>query len=147
MQRRSKKSSHGTNPRKRRSLKLCSVDFSSPNSITIPAYLMSEANNTDHWIKKRKRKKELQRAIQYIWRLSSISNIKIPVLIKFTRIAPRSLDYDNLVISFKAARDTVADILIPGLAPGRADDSDQIEFEYSQEKHSSYGLRIDAREL
>jgi hypothetical protein len=68
-------------------------------------------------------------------------------MITFTRLAPRTLDYDNLVAAFKGARDTVADILIPGLAPGRADDSDQIEFEYGQEKHPAYGLRIDVTEL
>ena len=99
-----------------------------------------------HWTKKHARKKEMQREIRYIWKASPIRLVMLPIAITLTRMAPRTLDFDNLVAAFKWARDTVADLLIPGLAPGRADDSDQIEFIYKQEKSTKYGIRIDATE-
>lgn len=135
-----------SNQRKLFSSKLCSIDCKSARSITIPIRLMSEANLQQHWTKKHARKKEMQREIRYIWKASPIRLVMLPIAITLTRMAPRTLDFDNLVAAFKWARDTVADLLIPGLAPGRADDSDQIEFIYKQEKSTKYGIRIDATE-
>jgi len=58
----------------------------------------------------------------------------LPCKATMVRIAPRFLDTDNLYASFKGIRDTVADWLIPGLAPGRADGSKDIEWAYEQRK-------------
>lgn len=148
IQKQKSENSSGNARRKKLSYsKLCSIDCKAARSVTIPVRLISEANNTDHWTKKNKRKKEIQRVIRQVWGIAPIRNTKLPVLITLTRLAPRTLDYDNLVAAFKWARDTIADILIPGLAPGRADDSDQIEFDYKQEKNPEYGIKIDATEL
>ena len=116
------------------------------NIITIPIRLISEANTHDHWTKKHKRKKVIQSAIHYYWKNARIRNVRLPVDIYLIRVAPRTFDYDNLVTALKSTRDTISDLLIPGLAPGRADDSPEISFTYGQEKSKSYALRIEIRE-
>lgn len=62
-----------------------------------------------------------------------------------TRIAPRKLDdEDNLRTALKSAKDAVADILHPGLAPGRADGLGDIEWKFEQVRGNvrEYGLGI-----
>lgn len=54
----------------------------------------------------------------------------------------RPLDYDNLVHAFKNARDAIADFLIPGLAPGQADSTPGLSFQYQQEKSKEYYIEI-----
>jgi hypothetical protein len=44
----------------------------------------------------------------------------------------RRLGSDNLVGGCKAVRDAVADVLIPGLAPGRADDDSRLFWAWNQ---------------
>lgn len=109
----------------------------------IPIRLYSEANRHDHWTKKLKRKKIQQMLIKFNWKKVDKRHIKLPVAIKLIRQGPRKLDDDNLVTAFKWIRDTIADLLIPGLAYGRADDSDQISFSYGQEKSKKYGIAIE----
>lgn len=59
----------------------------------------------------------------------------LPCKVTLTRIAPRLLDTgDNLPMAFKKSRDVIADMLIPGLQPGRADDDPRIEWSYDQKK-------------
>lgn len=60
--------------------------------------------------------------------------IILPATITFTRIAPRTLDEDNHLSAFKHLRDSVADILIPGLKPGRADGDKRLTWRYVQER-------------
>lgn len=98
----------------------------------LPIKVISEANQCEHWRLKHARKKKQQAAIQVFWNTSSIF-VSLPCHIKLTRIAPRSLDSDNLVSSFKFIRDKLADMIKPGLKPGQADSKDFI-FEYDQKK-------------
>jgi hypothetical protein len=67
----------------------------------------------------------------------------LPVDIKLTRVGKRTMDYDNLVTSLKSARDAVADLLVPGLKPGRADNNPGLKFFYFQENGKEYGLKIE----
>ena len=61
--------------------------------------------------------------------------IGLPCTVILTRISPRCLDADdNLRVSMKWIKDAVADYLIPGKQPGRADDSKEIKWEYRQTK-------------
>lgn len=128
------------------SLNQCSSSSNNSITITIPVRIYSEANIQQHWAIKHRRKKIIQKAIRYIWNSCSIRNVKLPVTITLTRLAPRTLDDDNLVASFKSARDVVADLLIPGLAPGRADDNPKIKFLYDQMKSKEYSFKIQAQE-
>jgi len=68
--------------------------------------------------------------------------ITLPCKIVLTRVSPRSLDTDNLPCAFKWIRDAIADLIIPGLAPGRADGDELIEWVYEQEKQSQRCTKI-----
>ena len=73
------------------------------------------------------------------------SHITPPCRVTLTRIAPRDLDeHDNLPAAFKTIIDAIADRLVPGLAPGRADGDKRITWEFAQRKGSpkTYALEI-----
>ncbi len=104
-------------------------------------HLRSEGNIHEHWSKPRNRRLIQNKLIDQHWMALGL-DIKLPVLITLTRMAPRTLDDDNLVTAFKSIRDKVADLIIPGLKPGRADNMPGIKFEYSQEKNKVYQVKI-----
>lgn len=107
------KSSHGPN--------MCEFE--------LPMKIQSEMNKMGHWAHAYQRKKKQQRWVKYI-----MPDIKFegPYVVTLERFASRFFDDDNLRAAFKYVRDAVADKLIPGLAPGRADD--KIEWKYKQVK-------------
>ncbi|MDC7243634.1 MAG: hypothetical protein PQJ44_06835 [Sphaerochaetaceae bacterium] len=109
-------------------------------NIKIPMHLVSEANIQEHWTKKHRRKKKLQLLLLAYW---PKNNIELPCTVSLTRIAPRTLDSDNLQFSFKYVRDFIADQLIPGKSAGRADDDDRIFWEYDQKKGKPKEYAID----
>lgn len=98
--------------------------------LELPIETISEANTKEHWARKARRVKMQRsdthnfcRATQGALKLVPESKLKIQLI----RLAPKKLDSDNLVSSFKAIRDGVADWL-------KIDDgSDRIEWLYSQE--------------
>ena len=110
--------------------------------IKIPIRLVSEANISDHWTKKHKRKQKVR--ILLLSYLPDLSNCHLPCKVVLTRIAPRKLDDDNLRTAFKFVRDVLADKLIPGKAAGRADDDERIEWCYEQLKGNpkEYAIKI-----
>lgn len=65
----------------------------------------------------------------------------LPCNVRLTRIG-RRLDDDNLRGALKYIRDAIAELLVPGLAIGRADDDERINWEYNQEK-GKVGVRIE----
>ena len=109
--------------------------------IYAPIRIKSEANLHEHWRSAHSRRKK--NLITLAWYMPKVLP-PLPCKITFIRIAPRSLDTDNLLFSLKAIRDYVADKFIPGLKPGRADNSKDLMFDYGQEKGrpKEYGLRI-----
>jgi hypothetical protein len=48
-------------------------------------------------------------------------------------VGSRYLDDDNLISAFKTVRDTIADWLTPGLAPGQADNNKGLTWHCQQE--------------
>lgn len=116
----------------------------------VPIRIHSELNMSHHWSKKYKRKKAIQNAIRYYWRMHVNRALKLPVLVSLTRVAPRSLDYDNLVGALKTSVDTVCDLIKPGLAPGQADSDENIKIEYHQTKFKMpnyYALIIEVEDM
>lgn len=113
-------------------------------TIIIPVKTISEANCSEHWTKKRKRYAE-QKFITYINCNTQINSSILPCQITLTRIAPRTLDTDNLPVSMKWIRDQIADLIVPGLAPGRADNEPKITWKYDQKKgkKGEYLVRVD----
>ncbi len=111
----------------------------------LPIRIVSELNNTDYWRKKYARKKIIQLQIWNVMRTLELPELNVPCEVTLTRIAPRSLDEDNLIGAMKSVRDSVASQLIPGLAPGRADSFKDITWKYSQTKAKPkyYALRVE----
>ena len=97
-------------------------------SLTIPVRLISEANQRGHWRKHAQRHKS-HRAIAAVM-LRSVMTCRVypPFVVTITRVAPRSLDSDNLASSAKSLRDGLADQL-------QVNDNDpRIDWRYAQEK-------------
>lgn len=110
-------------------------DDSKPNiSVTLPIRTYSESNSSENRFVKQRRHKT-QKKLLWLYFFANQPKITLPCTIKLTRIANRRLDeHDNLRCSFKWIVDYIADYIIPGKAAGRADDSDQIKWEYDQIK-------------
>lgn len=109
--------------------------------VYIPIKIQSAANTREHWRKKHARDKK-QSAIVKLF----LQNVEfsLPCVVTLTRISPRKLDLDNLMFGLKAIRDAVSEVLIPGLAKGRADGDERIEWLYLQ-RHGApkeYALEI-----
>lgn len=105
--------------------------------------LVNFANTNAHWSKKR----NLQVLLYFEWyhpNRIAIKQIELPVVVKIIRISPRPQDFDNYVYNCKCVRDFIADKLIPDKAPGQADSSPLIEWQYSQHKGApkEYSLTI-----
>lgn len=109
----------------------------------LPLVVLSESNVKEHWSKKYKRSMVQKKMIATAASLT-LDKIKLPCCITLTRIAPRKLDEDNLVNAFKSIKDYVADMIIPGKAPGRADGDPRLNWFYAQEKGEpkTYGVKI-----
>jgi hypothetical protein len=110
--------------------------------------MVSEANNHDHWTVKAKRKKSINAHLLAVLSHAAANNqysFILPCIVTLTRISPRLLNDDNLVYTLKYQRDCIADYLIPGLKPGRADDDNsKILWEYAQEKGAvrEYAIKV-----
>lgn len=83
-----------------------------PITLTLPLRLVSEANAHEHWRKRQERAKR-QRGLAKMVTLGSFGgrNIRLPLVVTLTRIAPRQFDSDNAVGACKHVRDGVADAL------------------------------------
>ncbi len=93
-----------------------------------------KVRKSEHWTAKHKRHKKQKQMVHKVM-VADKPNITLPCKVSLTRISPRSLDADdNLPMSLKWVKDAVADYIIPGKAPGRADDSKQITWQYDQRK-------------
>jgi hypothetical protein len=117
-----------------------------PGKITLvlPIKTVSESNNHEHWTQKHKRHSYQKKKVAYYF-LMLEEKPTLPCKIILTRIAPRSLDFDNLVSSQKWIRDAICDQLIPGLKPGRSDSDPRISISYAQQSAApkKYGVKIE----
>lgn len=110
----------------------------------IPLKIISEANTSEHWSKKSARHRKQKYMIDLFIR-PEIHRVSLPCHVQLTRIAPRFLDeHDNLRSSLKWVVDAIADLLLPNLASGRADDDKRILWSYSQERRRirEYALKV-----
>lgn len=111
-------------------------------SVRIPIRLLSEGNVKEHWALKSKRQKR-QKGIVRVMIKPGLRYFNLPATVTLTRLAPRTLDEDNLLYAFKHIRDEIADILIPGLAFGRADGDPRITWRYGQTKERVFAISIE----
>lgn len=114
--------------------------------ITIPHIsVISEANTMDHWTKKRRRRIAQDSIIRLYWGSNKLYDKILcdrSYVIILSRICSRKLDSDNLQMAFKAIRDTIADILIPGKKRGVADSNPGLTWIYDQIKGPK-GIKIE----
>lgn len=117
-------------------------------SILVPIRIQSASNLREHWTKRRARDNTQELMIRMYLRNATHVPPGVPCLplqIKLTRIAPKALDTYNLGEAFKRTIDTIADWVVPGLARGRADSVEGLEFFFAQQKGKvrEYGLKIE----
>jgi len=113
------------------------IELKPLKNYNLPIEIVNEAAGkyaNQHWIIKSARHKKQQKLIQLLLKDISIYANQA-ITIKLIRISPRMLDHeDNLPYSFKWAKDSIADLLVPGLKAGMADGSKLIKWDYGQEK-------------
>jgi hypothetical protein len=96
-------------------------------------------NIKEHWSKTYRRNKRQAKTVALTCK-QQLATYKLPVTITLVRIATRTMDYDNMVYSFKAIRDCISSLLLPDLKPGQADGHSGIKFEYRQNKQTRKGI-------
>ena len=116
--------------------------------IKIPIKTLNEANLSEHWTKRAKRRRIQRFAIQ-AYLNGKINHFKIPCRIKITRIAPNKLDYhDGLPCSMKSIVDQICDMIVPGLEAGRSDDKGfKIEYDQKQGLPKEYAVEVEITNL
>jgi len=120
---------------------------------------VSEANCTEHFTVKAKRHRA-QQAVIRSWFRSLPCFPKVPAEVRFTRIAPRELDDDNLHMAFKWIRDELSELILQvkpkayrdrsgriKMLKGRADSDKRIKWYYGQEKGQKQAIRIEIVEI
>lgn len=110
--------------------------------LNIPVRIKSECNTHTHWRDRYSRAKKQKASVIIHW-LKATPKVEMPCSIKLVRRSPRKLDDDNLRGAFKAIRDAIADLIVPGLAPGRADE--QINWHYDQVKDKGHSVDVEVR--
>lgn len=111
--------------------------MTAPLRVSLPLRIVSTANLRENWRGGRRRTRA-QRDTAYWTVLAQVR----PLLkaagwrVTLTRVGKRTLDSDNLAISFKAVRDGVARAL--GVDDGDA----RIKFRYEQRKGETYGAEV-----
>lgn len=96
--------------------------------VLLPLRIVSEANGREHWRAVAKRKAFQRQTARLLMQRYLRPIPERPATITLTRIAPRTLDDDNLASGFKATRDGVADWL------GIDDGSPMLTWRYAQRK-------------
>lgn len=89
---------------------------------------VSELNQREHWGNRHQRRKVQRDLIAWSFHLHHEKPPPLPVVVKLTRVAPRSLDCDNLRGALKAIRDEVAKQL------GIDDADPRVTWQYDQRK-------------
>lgn len=112
--------------------------------ILLPLRTVSEANCFEHWMKKHKRHKDQKRAVMFamipVKEFITTNNCTL----RFTRFAPGTLNaHDNLRMALKYIVDQTCAEIMNDFRPGRADDGDNFNFEYAQEKSKMYAIKIE----
>lgn len=98
-------------------------------AFTVPVQVVSEANQSEHWLDKYHRKKQQQKTTAAAWhahRALKYVAVVLPCVVRLIRVGPKRLDSDNLAGSFKHVQDVIAKKL------GVDDGDERIKWEYAQ---------------
>jgi hypothetical protein len=111
-------------------------------SWSFPLRTVSEMNCSQHWGDKSARHKKQKLKVKTVLK-KGIGNVTLPCHIKLTRLSAGKMDYDNLCASQKYVVDAICELLIPGLATGRADGDERIKVSYYQEKARKHSIKVE----
>lgn len=106
-------------------------------------------NRQEHWTARHKRNKRNKRLLWAHW-VSSNTKPQPPCIVRIQRCfcsKSKEMDSDNMISASKNLRDCIADLLIPGLPPGRADGDKRITWQYSQASAKYNCIRILIEEI
>lgn len=98
---------------------------------------LTSPNVKQHYMQQYSKNKKIKAAIGCLLNLERHNLPPLPVHVHLTRYCKRSFDWDNFVTACKPIRDTIADFIIPGKAPGQADSSPDIYWHYDQHEFLS----------
>lgn len=105
-----------------RTATVTSLDFQAP------VKTVSEANQREHWAVKNERKNAQQLEVSTVLHNNLLNRkVRLPCVVKLTRIGPRALDTDNLAGAMKHVQDAIARKL--GVDDG---DTEKVRWEYHQ---------------
>lgn len=128
--------------------------------VTLGLYLKSQARESNNWKATYGRTNTLRRRVMKaladvpgVGPLNGLGHVCAwlhgePMCIRFVRLAPRTLDTDNLATAFKPVRDQVCCWLAgENTATARANDGRRsgFTFEYGQQQQKTYGIRIELK--
>lgn len=121
----------------------------------LPIKTISEANASEHWTKRAKRRKQ-QGLLVRIMLKKELEHVTLPCHITLTRMGPRFLDVDNLPMSMKSLTDELADMLVPEKGGwyvtkagkrkrirGHSDSDKRLAWSYGQEKWLVAAVRLE----
>lgn len=106
-------------------------------------------NRHPHWTKQQACSKRNRTTLGKLWLTEPIKP-KVPCLVRIERCFcayAKIMDYDNYIAACKSIRDSIAELLIPGLPPGRADFTSEIVWEYLQTKSNQNIFKIKITEI
>jgi hypothetical protein len=96
--------------------------------IEIPIRIESTLNKREHWAMRSRRASKHREHTVWALKAAKMPDACLPKVVKLIRIAPRSLDTDNLAGGLKSVRDGVADWL-------HINDNDpRVSWQYGQRK-------------
>ena len=94
----------------------------------VPIKLVSEANRSEHWTARMRRKKDQQLEMIVALHNNLLGRqVRLPCVVRLTRVGPKLLDKDNLAGSFKFIQDAIASKM-------KVDDGDptKVDWQYEQ---------------
>lgn len=112
-------------------------------TLTFPILTVSESNRRQHWGSRARRARQQRRTMYLYLRAARWPPLPLPLTVVLTRLAPRGLDYDNLVTSCKALTDGVSDWIAGTYLAGN-DRQDGLTWLYAQRYG---GMRVYAVEV
>lgn len=104
-------------------------------------------NIREHWAKTYARNKRNKTKLAAQFALEP-HKPQIPCVVSLERLYnpskhERRMDAEeNLRMAFKGVKDTIADLILPGMAPGQADEGHGISWQYDQITATRKGVRI-----
>jgi hypothetical protein len=121
--------------------------------VTIGIWLKSQARWSNNWRAQHGRSHQLRGYVMHAFARIDLESLLralggAPNAIRFVRLAPRSLDDDNLRTAFKPIRDQVCCWLAgDNTLTAKANDGKRsgYTFDYGQQPQHAYGVRIEVR--